>query len=101
MRLKSITYGTYPAGRSRLYVPLNLPPLNATKRGLCIAAGNKTGNLCTFLRHPALSNLSYLTTSVFAYCVRWFVVQRNPVPSVLYIACGFSENPKSSIFLTF
>jgi len=60
---------TYPAGRSRLYVPLNLPPLNVTKSGLCIAAGNKTGMHFTFLPHPALTTflISRLPSSLTAF----------------------------------
>jgi hypothetical protein len=57
-------------------------------------------------RHPLYilitfsnSKSSYFSTSVFAYHVRRFVVPINLVPSVLYIACGFSKNPKSSTCL--
>ena len=32
MQAESNMYGTDPAGRSLLYVPLNLPPLNVTKK---------------------------------------------------------------------
>jgi len=62
-------YGTYPAGRSHLCVPLNLPPLNVTKSGPCIAAGNKTGMHFTFLPHPALTKflISLLPSSLAVF----------------------------------
>jgi hypothetical protein len=51
-----------------------------------------TGNNCNI----HIRKRDYVSSSLYTYCFRWFVVGREPVSSALYAACGSTVNPKST-----